>query len=61
MTPIRCLCCPRPFATIQDGRLVIQSKHGSATHVNALTVEDLERLVAVLRASRDHQPLALVA
>lgn len=43
-----CSCCNLPFARVQFGRLVIQSKHYSDMHTNALTLEDLKQLVATL-------------
>lgn len=43
-----CTCCNLPFARLQFGRLVVQSKHYTEPHTNALTLDDLKRLVAVL-------------
>ena len=43
-----CSCCNLPFARLQFGRLVIQSKHYSDVHTNGLTLEDLRGLVSLL-------------
>jgi hypothetical protein len=44
-----CSCCNLPFAKLQFGRLVIQSKHHSDNHSNALGPEDLESILELLR------------
>jgi hypothetical protein len=46
-----CACCNLPFARVQFGRLVIQSKHYSDAHTNALTLDDLKELVTVLEGN----------
>jgi hypothetical protein len=43
-----CACCNLPFARLQFGRLVVQSKHYTEAHTNALTLDDLKKLVEVL-------------
>jgi hypothetical protein len=44
-----CACCSLPFAELRDRRvnvvLVIQSNHKGVSHTNALTAEDLRRLL----------------
>lgn len=46
---VLCSCCPLPYAVIRRGGegvvLVIQSKHYGESHSNALTAEDLRRLL----------------
>ena len=49
---IICSCCNMPFAKMQFGRLVIQSKHYSGFHTNAITLEELKTLVAVLEGGK---------
>jgi len=51
-----CACCNLPFARVQFGRLVIQSKHYSEAHTNALELEDLKKLVAVLEGNDGIMP-----
>ena len=46
-----CSCCNLPYAKVQFGRLVIQSKHYTEAHTNALTIEELKSLVAELEKS----------
>ncbi len=43
-----CSCCNLPFAKLQSGRLVIQSKHHSDNHSNALDYQDLERILELM-------------
>lgn len=44
-----CSCCNLPFAKLQFGRLVIQSKHHRDTHSNGLDLQELERIVELIR------------
>ena len=44
-----CSCCNLPFAKLQFGRLVIQSKHHGDDHTNGLELQDLERILELLR------------
>jgi hypothetical protein len=44
-----CSCCNLPFAKLQFGRLVIQSKHHGDDHTNALNVEELESILELIR------------
>ena len=44
-----CSCCNLPFAKLQFGRLVIQSKHHSDNHSNGLDFQDLERILELIR------------
>ena len=46
---VLCTCCDLPFARVQFGRLVIQSKHHSDNHSNALDLQDLERILELIR------------
>ena len=43
-----CACCDLPFARLQFGRLVIESKHHGATHTNALDIKSLKRILEAL-------------
>ena len=47
-----CSCCDLPFAQVQFERLVIQSKHYRDRHTNAITLEDLKALVAILECDK---------
>lgn len=38
---LRCTCCGLPFATVQNGVVVIQSKHHGETHTNVVAVAEL--------------------
>ena len=44
-----CSCCNLPFAKLQFGRLVIQSKHHGDDHTNALDLQALERILELIR------------
>jgi hypothetical protein len=41
---LRCQCghCELPFAYVQNGVLLIQSRHSGETHINAVRIEDVE-------------------
>lgn len=39
-----CACCGLPFARLQNGCLVVESKHSGERHVNAISVEQLVRI-----------------
>jgi hypothetical protein len=43
-----CSCCNLPFAKVQFGRLVIQSKHHGDYHSNSLGPQDLAKILAEL-------------
>lgn len=42
---LRCSCCASPWATIQNGVFVVISHHHGNKHVNALKLEDVQRLL----------------
>jgi hypothetical protein len=42
---LKCSCCDLPFAVVQRGVLVIQSRHHGERHVNVLTLEELRRML----------------
>jgi hypothetical protein len=42
---LRCRYCGLPFAALQNGVLIIESKHNSTKHVNVLTLEVLQQLM----------------
>jgi hypothetical protein len=44
-----CACCNLPYAKLQFGRLVIQSKHYRDNHSNSLSLEELESILELLR------------
>src|SRR5260370_29243531 len=44
-----CSCCNLPFAKLQFGRLVIQSKHHGDDNTNALDLQALESIFELLR------------
>ncbi len=48
-TLLRCDACGYPFATLRNGKLVIQSNHHGEKHYNSLTPEQLEALARRLR------------
>ena len=51
-----CTCCDLPFARLQFGRLVVESKHHGDVHTNALTLENLEKILELLRRGSDTMP-----
>lgn len=52
-----CSCCDLPFAKLQFGRLVIQSKHHGDNHSNALGPDDLESILELLRQADAIMPI----
>ncbi len=48
-----CACCNLPFARLQFGKLVVQSKHYSDSHTNGLTLDDLKKILAALEGEDD--------
>jgi hypothetical protein len=48
--PLTCRTCGRPFARVQNGVLVIESKHGSETHTNVISLTQLRALLEGLDA-----------
>ena len=54
---VLCTCCDLPFARLQFGRLVIQSKHYSDNHWNSLSPEDLESILELLRKADAIMPI----
>lgn len=49
---LMCDCCTMPYGYLQNGKLVISSRHGSQQHTNALTPEQLRRLADELEAEK---------
>lgn len=39
-----CSCCGLPFARVQNGCIIVESKHSGDKHVNAISIEELLRL-----------------
>lgn len=54
---LQCSCCSVPWAEIVNGTLIVVSPHHSNKHINALKLEDLERL---LRQDKERRELAAV-
>ena len=48
-----CSCCNLPFAKLQFGRIVIESKHHGYLHTNAVSLDDLENILELLRNGSD--------
>lgn len=44
VTTLRCADCGLPFARIEDGELVVESRHHGEKHVNRVAVAELVRL-----------------
>ena len=42
---LMCACCTLPFGYVQNGVLMIVSKHGGDKHTNMITLEELRRLL----------------
>jgi hypothetical protein len=47
-----CSCCKLPFARIQNGALVIDSRHHGERHTNVIALAELVRLVPVAEMQR---------
>lgn len=41
---LTCSSCGRPFARIENGALVIESRHSGETHTNTIAITELNRL-----------------
>jgi hypothetical protein len=53
-----CACCDLPFARMQFGRLVIQSRHHGDEHTNALDLEELQSILELIRQDSAKMPIA---
>ena len=53
-----CSCCNLPFAKLQFGRLVIQSRHHGDDHTNALDLGELTDILELIRQESDKMPIA---
>jgi hypothetical protein len=53
-----CSCCNLPFAKLQFGRLVIQSRHDGDDHTNALGLEELQSILELIRQDGVKMPIA---
>lgn len=51
---LKCACCDLPFATIQRGVLMVNSRHHGDKHVNVVTLQDLIQWLQGLQAEERH-------
>lgn len=42
--PLICHSCNRPFARLENGVLIIESRHSGETHTNTVAIAELARL-----------------
>lgn len=42
-TPLRCHCCDLPWGYIQNGVLIVQSRHHGETHTNVIAISELTK------------------
>lgn len=60
MTPdtivLKCSCCDLPFATIQRGVLMVNSRHHGDKHVNVVTIRDLIEMLRKVTEEPVAQP-----
>lgn len=47
--PLRCSECGLPFARIQNGVLIVESKHNGETHVNVITIAAIAELAGIVK------------
>lgn len=47
---LRCACCGLPYARVQGGCLVVESRHHGEKHTNAISLEEVARLFDVPEA-----------
>ena len=47
---LRCACCGLPYARVQDGCLVVESRHHGDKHTNAIALAEVARLFDVPEA-----------
>lgn len=52
---VLCDCCDEVSARGQDARLSATSRHRSKAHTKGFSIEDLERVLEMLKAQRDVQ------
>jgi hypothetical protein len=50
---LKCACCDLPFATIQRGVLMVNSRHHGDKHVNVVTLQDLIQWLRDLQAEAE--------
>jgi hypothetical protein len=47
--PLRCSKCGLPFARVQNGVLIVESKHRGETHVNVIPLAHLIELAGIVK------------
>lgn len=47
-----CSCCKLPFARIQNGVLIIESRHHGEKHTNVIALAELLRMISADEAQR---------
>jgi hypothetical protein len=53
---LKCACCDLPFATIQRGVLMVNSRHHGDKHVNVVTLQDLIQWLRTIEHEPEPQP-----
>jgi hypothetical protein len=53
-----CSCCNLPFAKLQFGRLVIQSRHHGYDHTNAIDLQELQTILELILEDSAKIPIA---
>lgn len=56
MKPLRCAKCGLPWATIQNGVLMVESKHNGDKHTNVITLAELVKLLQEWQKSQNTEP-----
>ena len=55
---LRCRICDVPFATLQNGAIVIESRHHGQKHINTIAIADL--LAYICRPGELQEVLSLI-
>ena len=55
---LRCRTCDVPFATLQNGAIVVESRHHGQKHTNTIAIADL--LASICRPGQLQEVLGLI-
>lgn len=55
-----CEHCNRPTLKVENGEIQLLNKHGSATHENILSLDDLKLIAAVIFAQNNPATILII-
>ncbi len=50
---LRCIICGIPWATIQDGMLIVKARHRGRTHTNRIAIAELVELAKAIEKTTE--------